>query len=172
MGLIDVYNNMKNYLLMILGVVIVGLSSCSKKADDVVIPPFDSVAQAKADSVTIQAYLTAHPEITATKGPKGLYYQITTAGTGAHPTENSIVSVDYVGTLPKGTVFDSGSYTTPLNFRANIIEGWKLGIPLMRKGGKMILILPSALAYGNSSPSPSVGANAVMIFNITLKDFQ
>ena len=161
---------MKKHLLLFLGVLIIGLSSCSKKDSGENIPPFDAEAQAKTDDNLIKAYLEAHPDIHATKHSSGLYYEILTQGTGPYPTENSMVTVDYKGELLKGTVFDEGTYTTFLNFRGNVISGWKKGIPLVKQGGKILLILPSALAYGNASPGPGIAPNAIMIFTITLKE--
>ncbi|GGH22249.1 FKBP-type peptidyl-prolyl cis-trans isomerase [Mucilaginibacter phyllosphaerae] len=158
---------MKKYLL-ILSVLALGFASCSK--DNTTPAAVDPAVQAKIDDDAIQAYLVAHPEITATKDASGLYYQIQTEGTGNLITSDNMVTVDYVGTTLKGTQFDaSTSYTTGLSDRYNIITGWKVGLLKAKKGSKILLILPSALAYGQFGNGP-IAPNTVIMFTITVKD--
>jgi len=159
---------MRKYLLFI-GVLIVGLASCSKDNGPTP-PPFDEAAQAKIDDERIKVYLEEHPQITATKHSSGLYYQIIQEGTGANPTASSLVTVDYKGETIKGSVFDQGTYTTRLDLRGDVIDGWKVGLPLVKTGGTILLILPSRLAYGQVSPGPGIGANSVLIFTLKLKE--
>lgn len=153
---------MKKYIL-ILSLLVVGCSACKKEAK------FDAAAQAVADDNAIKAYLAANTSITATKDASGIYYQIITPGTGANPTLSSTVTVNYVGKLLDGSQFDKGNGTTyPLN---GFIQGWQKGIPFLKPGGRMLLIVPSALAYGNSSPGAGIPANSVLVFTIDLLSF-
>jgi FKBP-type peptidyl-prolyl cis-trans isomerase FkpA len=148
---------MKKYLL-ILFVLVAGLSAC-KKDDD-----FDATAQAATDDAAIQAYLKTN-NITAVKDVSGLYYQVTTAGTGAYPTSGSTVTVNYVGKLLNGTQFDAGTgYKTSL---AGVIRGWTIGVPHVQTGGTINLYIPSALAYGNTATG-AIPANSVLVFRIDL----
>lgn len=92
-------------------------------------------------------------------------------GTGAVATANSTVTVDYVGTLADGTVFDAsdkhgGPATFPLS---NVIQGWQEGIPGMKVGGVRVLVIPPALGYG-SMAQPGIPANSTLTFKITLHD--
>jgi len=148
------------FILLVIGI---ALSSCSKK------DTFDPVAQAAADDVAIKAYLSAHPTINATKDATGLYYQVITQGTGTNPNINSVITVNYTGTLLDGTQFDSntgrGAYTTALQ---NVISGWQIGVPYVKAGGRILLIIPSGMGYGNSSPGAGIPANAVLVFTIDL----
>jgi FKBP-type peptidyl-prolyl cis-trans isomerase FkpA len=147
---------MKKYLGIIL-LVTVAFSSCSKK------DTFDPVAQAANDDVLIKAYLAAHPTINATKDASGLYYQIVTQGTGSNANSASTVTANYSGTLLDGTVFDKG---TNFSFSlASVIDGWKIGIPLVKSGGRILLLIPSGLGYGNSAAG-SIPANSVLLFTI------
>jgi FKBP-type peptidyl-prolyl cis-trans isomerase FkpA len=45
--------------------------------------------------------------------------------------------------------------------------GWKLGLPLIKAGGKIKLYLPPSLGYGNSV-SGNIPANSILVFEITL----
>ena len=153
---------MKKYIL-ILSLVLAGFSSCKKDS-------FDASAQAAKDEAAIQAYLTANPSIKATKDPSGVYYQVLTEGTGANPTSNSVVTVNYVGKLLSGSQFDSGAFTTGLAASSSVIAGWKTGLLHAKTGGRILLIIPSALAYGNSAQG-SIPANSVLVFTIDLIGF-
>ena len=75
------------------------------------------------------------------------------------------------GTLIDGTEFDS-SYkrNAPIEFPLNrVIKGWTEGVQLMKEGGKTILYIPSALAYGpTGTPGGPIGPNETLIFEIEL----
>jgi FKBP-type peptidyl-prolyl cis-trans isomerase FkpA len=151
---------MKKYLLLFT-LVVATFSSC-KKGDS-----FNAAAQAAADDASIQAYIKAN-NITATKDPSGLYYEVITAGTGDYPNANSTITVNSTGKLLNGTVFDTESgLTIPLT---NVIKGWQIGIPHINTGGRILLMIPSALGYGNQANS-GIPANSVLIFTIDLLGF-
>jgi len=150
---------MKKYLLLF-SLILVTISSCKK--DD-----FDPAKQAAKDDVTIQAYIKAH-NITATKDPSGLYYSVITAGTGSYPTENSTVTVNSVGKLTDGTVFDTeAGLQVSLS---SVIKGWKIGLQHINTGGRIMLIIPSGLGYGNQSQQ-GIPKNSVLIFTVDLLGF-
>jgi FKBP-type peptidyl-prolyl cis-trans isomerase FkpA len=149
-------------LLILCSILVLGLSACKSDKTE----PFDAAKQAAIDDAAIQAYIKAN-NITATKDASGLYYQVLTPGTGAYPTASSTVTVQYTGKLLNGTGFDSGTYTTGLATTSNVIEGWKVGIPHINTGGRLLLLTPSALGYGNKETGP-IPANSVLVFSIDL----
>jgi FKBP-type peptidyl-prolyl cis-trans isomerase FkpA len=70
-----------------------------------------------------------------------------------------------------GTVFDQTT-TQPLNFPlGNVIVGWQIGVPLIKKGGKIRLLIPSGYGYGQGG-SGKIPSNAVLDFDIELVDVQ
>ena len=107
--------------------------------------------------------------IVPTKHSSGLFYQVLSQGTGATPTASSVVGVTYTGKNTSNVVFDQSATQKdwPLNM---LIEGWQIGIPLINKGGSIILLVPSALAYGCDSPTPAIPSNSILIFHINLLD--
>lgn len=107
------------------------------------------------------------------KTASGLLYKIEKAGEGASPTADDTVKVHYKGTLTDGTVFDS-SYDRgePIEFQLkHLIPAWIEAIPLMKKGGKMVLVVPPEQAYGDRD-SGKIPANSTLKFEIELLDFK
>ena len=79
------------------------------------------------------------------------------------------VSVHYTGYLEDGTIFDdSVQRGEPIAFSLErVIQGWQEGIPGMQVGGKLRLIIPPELAYGENPPG-DIPANATLIFDVQL----
>ena len=106
--------------------------------------------------------------------PSGLQYKILTAGTGPKPTADDSVVCNYRGTLINGTEFDS-SYKRgePATFPVSgVIKGWTEALQLMPVGSKWQLFVPSDLAYGERGPSPEIGPNSTLIFEVELISIQ
>ena len=117
----------------------------------------------------IVAY-AAKDSIHAVKHSSGIYYEIVDPGTGAAPTATSQVSVTYTGKFLNDSKFDES--TTPISFNLNrVIEGWQIGIPLIKKGGRIKLVIPSAYAYGCTGSGP-IPPNSVLFFDVRLLDVQ
>jgi FKBP-type peptidyl-prolyl cis-trans isomerase FkpA len=120
----------------------------------------------------VESYLTSKGLLGAvTLHPKKFYYKINTAGSGLTPNSCSNVLVKYRGALTNDTVFTSPEElsTGAVFTLGQLIAGWQLGLGLLQKGGNITLYLPPSLAYGSSS-TPSIPANSVLIFDISLVD--
>jgi len=143
---------------MILALVLTGCSNKDKGGG------CTSIAE---DDATMQNYISANA-ITATKHASGMYYQIIEPGSGATPTINSTVKAKYTGKLTNNTTFDGGEASFPLG---GVIEGWQIGIPLIRQGGKIKLIIPPYLAYG-CNDYRSIPGNSVLVFDVELLEVQ
>lgn len=102
--------------------------------------------------------------------PSGLQYEVITLGTGAKPTLESNVEVNYEGKTIDGKVFDS-SYErgTTTSFKlSNVISGWQEGLQLMPVGSKFRFYIPSELAYGERGAGNDIEPNATLIFEVEL----
>ena len=109
-------------------VIILSFLSCKKKK---------TASQADLDEKIITNYISDH-KLNANATGSGLYYVITSQGTGAQPNANSNVTVYYKGSLKDGTIFDQ-SATTGTTFNLNsVIKGWQEGIPFFKKGVKAL----------------------------------
>ncbi|WJV53576.1 FKBP-type peptidyl-prolyl cis-trans isomerase [Pectobacteriaceae bacterium CE90] len=105
------------------------------------------------------------------KTKSGLLYKVDKEGTGAVPKDSDTVVVNYKGTLVDGTEFDN-SYKRgePLSFRLDgVIPGWTEGLKHVKKGGKIELVIPPALAYGETGV-PGIPPNSTLVFDVELLD--
>lgn len=111
----------------------------------------------------------ADPAVTVTAS--GLQYNFLRTSEGAMPSSSSsVVTVDYVGTLIDGTVFDS-SYArgVPATFTlSGTIDGFQEGIQLMNVGSQIRLVIPADLAYGDRGVDGLIEPGATLIFEIEL----
>ncbi|MGL4858356.1 MAG: FKBP-type peptidyl-prolyl cis-trans isomerase, partial [Enterobacteriaceae bacterium] len=125
---------------------------------------------AKGDKYRAEAAKEKGAKTTAS----GLVYIVEKQGKGPRPKDSDTVVVNYKGTLIDGTEFDS-SYKRgePLTFRLNeIIPGWSEGLKLVHKGSKVKLVIPPALAYGESGVPGSIPPNSTLVFEIELLDIK
>jgi FKBP-type peptidyl-prolyl cis-trans isomerase len=139
------------------------LGSCSKDKGCKTVEP-------QSEEPQILAFASANGITNPYKHNSGIYYEIVSPGTGPMPTANSVVTVNYTGKLLNGTTFNKS--TAPVQFPlAEVIEGWQIGIPLVKKGGTIKLIIPSAYAYGCNGKD-GIPPNAVLYFEVDLLNVQ
>jgi len=99
----------------------------------------------------------------------GLQYKILKPGEGASPTVTDTALVKYEGRLRDGPIFDSNEQA-PMPV-GGVVPGFSEALQLMQKGGEYRIWIPSELGYGEASPSETLPANSILIFDITLLDF-
>ncbi len=139
-------------------------------------------AQAAIDDKIISDYLAANPGLNAKRiDTTGVYYIVLDSGTvNTIFTNATYVTVGYTGKiLTTGQVFAASGQFNPSFTLGSAIRGWRLGIPQVKKGGKVRLLLPSRYAYG-PYPQPQLGTafgltnglpgNSVLDFEISLYD--
>lgn len=129
--------------------------------------------QAQYDDLVINNYLAANSLTGYTKTASGLYYKITTPGTGtAVITENSTVTVTYNGRLLNGVAFDYFTTAGGTEFDvAQLIKGVQEGLEHATVGTVISMILPSGLGYGTSTAGATyttIPANACIRFEYTV----
>ncbi|MGP8250023.1 MAG: FKBP-type peptidyl-prolyl cis-trans isomerase [Candidatus Dormibacteria bacterium] len=131
-------------------------------------------------SASASASTCVNPDTTATYQLAGahvlagdLQVKDEVVGTGSEAKGGDTIKVDYTGTLPDGTVFDSSSADNagkPVSLTlaaGKVIEGFVEGINGMRVGGTTELVIPAALGYGCEAVS-TIPANSTLIFTVKL----
>ena len=99
----------------------------------------------------------------------GVLYKVIKAGTGAIPTDTSMVKVHYEGKTIDGNVFDS-SYKRgePVTLAANqVIPGWTTALSNMPVGSVWEVVIPQEQAYGDRSQR-GIKPFSALIFKIEL----
>jgi peptidylprolyl isomerase len=93
-------------------------------------------------------------------------------GSGDEVAAGATVTVQYCGVgLASGAVFDSSwARGEPVSFPlSGVIQGWQDGIPGMKPGGRRILIIPGAAAYGPQPPPGSgIQPDETLIFVVDM----
>ena len=95
-------------------------------------------------------------------------------GTGAEAKKGDSVTVQYVGALTNGKIFDASKNHGDAGFTFNlgggqVIKGWDMGVEGMKVGGKRMLAIPAALAYGAQEVGGGlIPANSDLIFEVEL----
>jgi len=125
----------------------------------------DSLEQLEIDKKLITA---ANTDV---KNIEGVYYTMLKEGTGRQVSVNDTVTIYYKGYLLKdGSVFDQ-TKDKPATFPLKrLIMGWQIGVPLCKVGGKVKIIIPSALAYSIRTRSAKIPPNSVLVFEIEVVD--
>ncbi|CAL4325859.1 FKBP-type peptidyl-prolyl cis-trans isomerase [Buchnera aphidicola] len=129
----------------------------------------------KENLVQGQLYMKKFSEVEGVnKTPSGLLYVIEKIGDGQEEVNNNTeITVHYKGSLINGIEFDN-SYKRgqPIKIMLkDVILGWQEGLKYIKKGGKIKLIIPPELGYGNNKIN-GIPGNSTLIFDIELLDIK
>ncbi|HDR1021746.1 TPA: FKBP-type peptidyl-prolyl cis-trans isomerase [Pasteurella multocida] len=123
--------------------------------------------QAKADGDKYRAEFEKKAGVKKTAS--GLLYKVVNAGSGDAIKATDTVTVNYTGKLLNGDVFDS-SRGKPISFKLNqVVPGWTEGLQLVKKGGKIELVIAPELAYGDQGAG-IIPPNSTLYFEVDVID--
>lgn len=100
----------------------------------------------------------------------GVFYKIIKPGSGAKPSDNSTVKVNYEGRLIDGKVFDS-SYKRKqaAEFPVNgVIYGWQLALKAMPVGSTWEIYIPEYYGYGANGSGENIPPYSALVFKVEL----
>ncbi|MBF4470089.1 peptidylprolyl isomerase [Flavobacterium sp. HJJ] len=139
------------------------------------------------------AYFTAE-KAKATTTPSGLAYSVIKKGNGIKPADGSTFYFHYAGYFEDGTLFDSSyeevskeygkfdanraaqngyrSFPFEAGKKDGLIPGFLEGIGTMSYGEKIIVFIPSNLAYGERGAGGVIPPNANLIFELEMFEKQ
>jgi FKBP-type peptidyl-prolyl cis-trans isomerase FkpA len=133
---------------------------------DVSIKVLTAASLPQYDDSVIRLYIKTNSLTGFNKTASGLYYKITDPGTGISINADSRMTADYTAKLLNGTTVDSGvDYAFTLT---DLIKAWQEGLPLIKGGGTIRLLVPSSLAYGLPGSGP-IPVFSCLDFEITVK---
>lgn len=127
---------------------------------------------------------------TAKKLPSGLAIKTITPGSGKKPANGATVFIHYAGFFENGELFDSSYEKTSKDFgkfdqrradangyqpfpfqygnKQGLIPGFLEGIENMTYGEKVMLFIPSNLAYGEAGAGNVIPPNTNLVFELEL----
>ena len=138
-----------------------------------------------SEPVKIKKYIDDN-KLQVTKTDSGLYYTITTKGTGPLPISGDTIVMNYSGRyVATGKLFDSnipelaakeklstttGRVYAPIHIpvgEGNLMPGLQAGLSLLNKGSRATFIIPSKLAYG-AEGNANIGPYSPLVFEVEL----
>ncbi len=102
--------------------------------------------------------------------PSGVLYRKLKEGKGKEfATPNSIVFVNYTGTLIDGTIFDTtqGQPLPACLVVKNLIMGWQIALTRMKEGDQFEVFIPHEYGYGKRRMG-KIPPYSTLIFTIEL----
>lgn len=142
---------------------ICGLLSCQKKHT------ICTGVSTAAESEEMTAYCHDN-NITYTTDVNGIFYEILQQGNGSFPADDSLITVAYTASSLMGDVYYNVTPDNPTkDYLYNFIEGWRLALPYIQKGGHIKMVIPSSLCYGCTG-SDAIPPNTPLYFDIYLID--
>lgn len=137
-----------------------------------------------------KAYFT-NQKTKSTTLPSGLQYIITKKGNGIKPAEGEAIKLNYSGYFPNGKLLDTNIQEIAEKFgkydknRAQMkgyepmassigdkrfIPGFTEGLNYIKQGGKILLFIPSKLAWGEKGGGNIIPPNTDVIFEIEIME--
>jgi peptidylprolyl isomerase len=108
-------------------------------------------------------------DITVTES--GLQYRIIEETEGELPGSESVVFVEFEGSLISGDIFTNSNGIEYFTL-SSVIPGLREGIQLMSTGSTYEFFLPTELGYGNNPPAGSIiRPGSVLIIEVSLDSF-
>ncbi len=133
--------------------------------DDLIIR--DPQEQLEIDQALIDEYLEERNINAQIEPNTGLRYVIEEQGTGEKPKISDRILVNYEGRVMGASKnFDEGDASEFL--LSTLIIAWRIGLPLIQEGGKIIMYVPSGYGYGIQGNPPEIDGNENLIFEVEL----
>ena len=134
----------------------------------------------------IEKYLVNN-NLEAESTDEGIYYIISREGEGRDVEINDVVISNFTLKLmdgqvlttteedvaKEGNIYREGTKYEPYQFslqKDRLLEGWLIGVPLLKEGGKGTFFIPSRYAFGSNSAAGVIPPNATLIFDVELMD--
>jgi hypothetical protein len=149
------------------------LTGCSKDeySGDIMA---DSQNTLQQQNLIIQEYIRMN-SLNMERDFSGMYYKIEDTGDPAeHMTLNSVPTIVYTRRNLQDSLLDASFGDTNFDGRAlkDHIVGWQIGLQKIGRGGRIFMIIPSPLAFGNVGVGNIIPANTILVCNVELVDFK
>lgn len=163
------------YLLLPVTCTVLIFSGCAK--DKSAASQDTAVDAIFKDHTTIRDYLRSKGQDSGViSHPSGLSYKIMERGNGDYINREQVPTVVYSRKLLLSEKEVESSLGLPTNLDGrqlkNHITGWQIGLQIISKGGRIIMYIPSSLAFGPTGVPGVIPPNAILICDVTLVSFK
>ena len=145
----------------LLALAVVALSGCDLSTD-VADEPTNPATETFASQLQVNI-------ATMTKTTAGTYYKDLKVGDGAEVAGAPAVVISYQVFLKDATLISSVTAVTQQ--LGSLIPGLRDAMQGMRPGGERLIVVPSAMGYGNSTTVPGVPPNSTLVFDLLFKGY-
>lgn len=116
-------------------------------------------------TVTLDGEGVASIEFPGNEAPSDLVVKVIEEGTGEEITEADTIAANYTGWSWQGEQFDSSfERGEPSEFPlSGVIPGWTQGLSGLKEGAKVLLVIPSVMAYGDQATQGPSGPLAFYV---------
>jgi len=146
-------------LLLVLAAALVSSCSLNTNAPD---EPSDPTKESFASALGVDLS-------TMTKTPSGAYYKELKQGTGTPISGLPSVNISYAEFLKTGALV--GQLVSVTQDLTVMIQGIQEGAQGMKPGGERLLVVPSALGYGNNPSIAGVPANSTLVIDLIFNSY-
>ncbi len=146
---------------VLLPLVVLAATACSSYSYSVTGPTEDWSDPTKIDYNAALGIDLASMHQTAS----GVYWQDLEAGSGDRLVQaGDLIVATYSGYTPDGYQFAQGTLQPVTLDSDNALQGWIDGLQGMKAGGSRVLVIPPALAFGQTGYGIHVPPNSTVIF--------
>ena len=138
------------------------LTGCNLSTTEVADQPTDPATETFAPNLQVNI-------ATMTKTTAGTYYRDLVPGAGTGIAGIPTIILSYQEFLKDGTlvvVVNSAQQVLGV-----LIPGLQDGMQGMRPGGERLIVVPSALGYGNATTVPGIPPNSTLVFDVLFKGY-
>ena len=132
-------------------------------------------AQLSKDNDSINIYLKNHGILKSKKDDSGLVI-FGKFGKRKKIKSGDTVTINYIGKFLNDTVFESswetGQAITLVAGNNDVIDGWEIALKYLGKQGKVSILIPSYLAYGERGSGNDILPNSVLIFDLEIMEIK
>ncbi|TCC82890.1 FKBP-type peptidyl-prolyl cis-trans isomerase [Pedobacter hiemivivus] len=155
---------LKTSVLLGLFLLAVAFVACKKEV------PYDQAGELAIDDEMIVKYMADSNVKTLTKHSSGLYYNIIRPGTGTEVLNTDTVYGNYTLKILRDSLPLAKSLDSTFKFMLpGYIEGWKTGVSLIKVGGSIRMVIPSALGYQQRVvTSPNIPPNSILDITLSI----
>jgi len=146
---------------LLLALALVGLTGCDLSTD-VADQPTDPANETFAAGLQVNI-------ASMTKTQAGDYYRDVKVGDGPEIAGIPSIVISYQAYLKDGTlvaVVNSGTVVL-----GSMIPGLRDAMQGMRPGGERLIVVPSAMAYGNATTVTGIPPNSTLVFDLLFKAY-